>query len=62
MGDGTVINPDSKLTYNATNIVMSLDEDALDEGGCIYVDNWYSSVELLSETFYRCYWNCLEIL
>ena len=24
-------------------------EDVLDEGRCIYVDNWYSSVELLDE-------------
>ena len=45
--DDTMINPDFNFTYNATNIVMSLAEDVLDEGRCIYVDNWYSSVELL---------------
>ena len=28
---------------------MSLAENILDEGRCIYVDNWYSSVELLDE-------------
>ena len=48
-GDGTRINPDSNFTYKATNIVTSLAEDVLDEGSCIYVDNWYSSVELLVE-------------
>ena len=42
-----MINPDSNFTDNATNIAMSLAEDVLDEGRCIYVDNWYSSVELL---------------
>ena len=28
---------------------MSLAEDTLDEGRCISVDNWYSSIELLDE-------------
>ena len=28
---------------------MTLAENVLDEGRCIYVDNWYSSVELLDE-------------
>ena len=49
MGGDTRINPDLNFTYDATNIVMSLAEDILDEGRCIYVDNWYSSVELLGE-------------
>ena len=44
-----MINPDSNFTDNTTNIVMTLGEDVLDEGRCIYVDNWYSSVELLDE-------------
>ena len=35
--------------YDATNIVMNLAENALDEGRCIYVDNWYGSVELLDK-------------
>ena len=48
-GDNMMINPDLNFTYNATNIVMSLAEDVLDEGSCIYVDNWYSSVELLDD-------------
>ena len=48
-GDDTRINPDLNFNYNATNIVMSLAENILDEGRCIYVDNWYSSVELLDE-------------
>ena len=48
-GDNTRINPDSKFTYNVTNIVKSLAEKILDEGRCIYVDNWYSSVELLDK-------------
>ena len=49
IGDDTMINPDLNFTYNATNIVVSLAEDVLDEGRCIYVDNWYSSVELLDK-------------
>ena len=49
MGGDTRINPDLNFTYDATNIVMSLAEDILDEGRCIYVGNWYSSVELLGE-------------
>ena len=44
-----MINPDSNFTYNTTNIVMTLAENVLAEGRCIYVDNWYSSVELLDE-------------
>ena len=28
---------------------MTLAENVLDEGRCIYEDNWYSSVELLDE-------------
>ena len=44
-----MINPDSNFTYNTTNIVMTLAENVLDEGRCIYEDNWYSSVELLDE-------------
>ena len=48
-GDDTRINPDLNFTDNATNIVMSLAENILDEGRCIYVDNWYSFVELLDE-------------
>ena len=49
MGGDTRINPDVNFTYDATNIVMSLAEDVLDEGRRIYVDNWYSSVESLDE-------------
>ena len=49
MWDNTMINPDLNFTYHATNIVMSLAEDVLDEGTCIYVDNWYNSVKLLDK-------------
>ena len=38
-----------KIIYLATNIVMSLAEDVLDEGRCIYVDNHHSSFELLNK-------------
>ena len=48
-GNDTRINPDSNFTYNATNIVMSLAENILDEGRCIYVNNSCSSTELLEE-------------
>ena len=44
-----MINPDLNFTCHATNIVMSLAEDVLDKGRCIYVDNWYSSVVLIDE-------------
>ena len=40
MGDGTMIKQDLNFTYHAKNIVMSLTEDELGEGRCIYVDNW----------------------
>ena len=32
--------------YNATKIVFSLAKDLLNQGYCIYVDNWYTSLEL----------------
>ena len=44
-----MINPDLKFTYHATNIVISLAEDVLDKGKCIYVVNWYSSAELIDK-------------
>ena len=28
---------------------MTLTEKLLDEGRCLYIDNWYSSMELLDE-------------
>ena len=40
MGDGTMVKQDLDFTYHAKNIVMSLTEDVLGEGRCIYVDNW----------------------
>ena len=35
--------------YQATDIVISLCEKVLDEGRCLFMDNWYRSLELLSE-------------
>ena len=59
-GDDTRINPDSNFTCNGTNIVMILAENILDEGRCIYVDNWYSSVELLDKLGKRSTKRCCE--
>ena len=44
-----MIKPHLNFSYHATNIMRSLAKDVLGEGRCIYVDNWYSSVELLDE-------------
>ena len=41
------------FSYSSTNIVMSLAEELLDEVRCIYVDNWYSSMELLDALGHR---------
>ena len=43
------VDPNSEYQYQATNIVMTLTEKLLDEGRCLYIDNWYSSMELLDE-------------
>ena len=48
-GDDTNVDPNSEYQYQATNIVMTLTEKLLDEGRCLYIDNWYSSMELLDE-------------
>ena len=38
--------------YNATKIVFSLAKDLLNQGYCIYVDNWYTSLELCANLRY----------
>ena len=48
-GDDTNVNPNAEYQYHATNIVMALTEKRLDETRCLYIDNWYSSMELLEE-------------
>ena len=48
-GDDTLVEEGNTYQYQATNIVMSLSEKVLDEGRCLFMDNWYSSLELLSE-------------
>ena len=48
-GDDTLIDEGNKYQYQATSIVMTLMKKVLDEGRCLYVDNWYSSIELLDE-------------
>ena len=35
--------------YNATKIVFSLAKDLLNQGYCIYVDYWYTSLELCAK-------------
>ena len=37
---------DGNADYHATRIVCSLTKNLFNEGYCIYVDNWYTSVEL----------------
>ena len=38
--------------YNATKIVFSLAKDLLNQGYCIFVDNWYTSLELCANLRY----------
>ena len=45
----TLINEVCDYQYQTTKIVMSLCEKVLDDGRCLYSDNWYSSMELLDE-------------
>ena len=49
-----MINTDFNFIYHPTNIVMSLSKGVLLERRCIYVDDWYSFVELLDELGKRC--------
>ncbi|XP_065651019.1 piggyBac transposable element-derived protein 4-like [Hydra vulgaris] len=44
LGAGTEISQQYK--YQATDVVMSLSEELLDVGRCIYLDNWYTSLEI----------------
>ena len=48
-GDDTLVEEGNTYQYQATNIIMSLCKKVLDEGRCLFMDNWYSSLELLSE-------------
>ena len=48
-GDDTLIDEGNKYQYQATTIVMTLMKKVLDEGRCFYMENWYSSMELLDE-------------
>ena len=48
-GYDTLVEEGNTYQYQATNIVMSSSEKVLDEGRCLFVDNWYSNLELLSE-------------
>lgn len=42
------LKKETHINTNATNIVMSLCEKVLDEGRCLFMNNWYSNLELLS--------------
>lgn len=44
-----MIDEGKKYQYQATSIVMTLMKKVLDEGRCLYINNWDSSVELLDE-------------
>ncbi|XP_065658117.1 piggyBac transposable element-derived protein 4-like [Hydra vulgaris] len=44
LGAGTETSQQYK--YQATDVVMSLSEELLDVGPCIYLDNWYTSLEI----------------
>ena len=48
-GDDALLDRENSYQYQATKIVMTLTEKVLDKGRCLYVDNWYSSMELLDE-------------
>ena len=43
-GNDTLVEEGNTYQYQETNIVMSLCEKVLDEGKCLFVDNWYSSL------------------
>ena len=47
--DDTLIDEGNKYQQEATSIVMTLMEKVLDEGRCLYINNCYSSTELLDE-------------
>ena len=47
--DDTLIDEGNKYQWQATSIVMTLMENVLDEERCLYINNWYSSTELLDE-------------
>ena len=32
--------------YHATKVVITLIEDLLHKGHCVYIDNWYTSIEM----------------
>ena len=43
-GNDTLVEEGNTYQYQETNIVISLCEKVLDEGRCLFVDNWYSSL------------------
>ena len=46
---GRYIDEGNKYQYQVTSIVMTLAKKMLDEGRCLYIDNWHSCIELLDE-------------
>ena len=48
-GNDTLVEEGNTYQYQVINIVLSLCKNVLDEGRCLFMDNWYSSLELLSE-------------
>ena len=48
-GNDTLIDEGKKYQYQAISIAITLMKKMLDEGRCLYIDNCYSSMELLDE-------------
>ena len=45
-GGDTMFNGNTDSDYHATKYVLTLMEDLLHEGHCVYINNWYTSIEV----------------
>ena len=45
-GADTLLDENIDFDYHATKVVMSLMENLLNKGHCVYIDNWYTSIEI----------------
>ena len=45
-GGDTLLNENIDFDYHATKVVLTLMGDLLQKGHCVYIDNWYTSIEI----------------
>ena len=45
-GGDTLLNENTDFDYHATKVVLTLMGDLLQKGHCVYIDNWYTSIEI----------------